>query len=40
MFPRGVKYSKEGVKLSAQVLNVPWSGLDVPRGYEIFHGGA
>ena len=35
-----MKYSTEVLKHSTEVSNIPQRGLNNPRRYEIFHGGA
>ena len=34
-----LKYSTEVLKYSTEVSIIPWRGLNIPRGYDIFHGG-
>ena len=37
MFHGRIKYSTEGVKHSMEY--IPGRGLNIPRGYQRFHGG-
>ena len=38
MFHGGAKYSMDNVKCSTEVVNIPPTMSNVPRGCETFHG--
>ena len=35
-FHGGMRYSTEVLKHCTEVSNIPWRGLHIPRGYEVF----